>query len=127
MNECGDIGYLKGGAISESDIVSSRISNSNLVGCVIESAHMTNLSSIDELSAQRIADAIAALPTEKLMPLATAIAKAMSSKQAEAVPEKSTADTLPTVVFGEREALLGVPVIWLDYYGYAVPAYSKPV
>lgn len=124
MSECGAIEFLKYGAISESDIVASRISGSTITGSDIVSSHIKQLASLDAASAQRIADAIAALPTAQLTALAAAIAKALPSATIGTAPSDTTAPELSTTVLGNRAKLLGQPSEWLQYKDFVVPAYK---
>lgn len=123
MSECGAIEFLKYGTISESDIVSSRIATSTITGSTIESSHITQLASLDAASAQRIADAIAALPTAQLTALAAAIAKALPAASLGQPPIETENPELPTAVLGNRAKLLGQPNSWLQYKDFVVPAY----
>lgn len=124
MSDCGAIEFLKYGAISESDIVSSRITNSTITGSTIESSHIQQLASVDAASAQRIADAIAQLSTEQLSLLATALAKALPAAPFGSPPAETASSELPTAVLGERGKLLGAPAQWLQYKDFVVPAYK---
>lgn len=124
MADCGVIEYMKYGTVSEADIVSSRIASSTVTGCQIASSHITDLASLDAASAQRIADAIAELPTEQLTALAAAIAKALPAAPVGTAPVVTEGIELPTAVLGERAQLLGKPALWLQYKDFVVPAYQ---
>lgn len=124
MSECGAIEFLKYGAISESDIVNSRITNSTVSSSELTACSLQKLASLDVESAQRIADTIAALPVEQLTALAAAIAKALPAAPLGAAPQETEDTGLPTTVLGDRAKLLGQPSEWLQYKDFVVPAYK---
>ena len=77
MSDCGSIDFADGATIANSIVSSATVIGSDLSGCNLVSSAIGNLSSIDSASAERIGNAIAQLPTEALMQLASAIAAAM--------------------------------------------------
>lgn len=122
MSGCGALDHLRGGAITEATVASSTIMASVIRDSVIE-----NLASIDAASAEVIADAIAALPPDKLEALAKAIAAAMPKDEAASgnAPKTSTEDWLPTTLYGTRAAVLGEPDDWISFQGKVVPVYKE--
>lgn len=120
---CGSIEYLSGGTVNQasilnSQITSSEVSNSTLKTCAIES-----LTSVDDASAQVIADALAALPSNKLQALVEALMQSMSFTDATA-PDTSEDKAIPTTMYGTRNAILGTPVRWKQLPdGSVIPCY----
>lgn len=125
MSDCGSIDFADGATIANSIISSATVIGSDLSGCNLVSSAIGNLSSIDSASAERIGNAIAQLPTEALMQLASAIAAAMPQCTPGLSPATTTEETLPTAVAGERNLLLGSPVTWLKTGDFVVPAYRQ--
>lgn len=125
MSDCGSIDFADGATIANSTVSSSTVIGSDLSGCNLVSSAIGNLSSIDSVSAERIGNAIAQLPTEALMQLASAIAAAMPQCTPGLSPATTTEETLPTAVAGERNLLLGSPVTWLKTGDFVVPAYRQ--
>lgn len=122
MSGCGALDHLIGGTIKEATIASSTIMASVVRDSVIE-----NLAGIDAASAEKIADAIAALPPDKLSALAEVVAKAIPATSAAmgTPPKASTDESLPTTLYGGRGALLGEPEDWLIFQGKVVPVYKE--
>lgn len=123
--DCGSIDFADGATITNSNVSSSNVIGSTLSGCNLTASAITNLSSIDSVSAERIANVIAQLPTEALMQLASAIAAAMPQCTPGLSPATTTEEALPTVMAGERNLLLGAPVTWLKTGDFVVPAYKQ--
>lgn len=125
MSDCGSIDFADGATIANSIVSSATVIGSDLSGCNLVSSAIGNLSSIDSASAERIGNAIAQLPTEALMQLASAIAAAMPQCTPGLSPATTAEETLPTAVAGERNLLLGSPVTWLKTGDFVVPAYRQ--
>lgn len=123
MSECGVTEFMRGGTITEANVVASNISQSNITASVIASSQLQTLASVDDASARVIADAIAQLSPEALSALAKAIAAAQAASVGTA-PKLSTEESLPLAVAGARDSLLGRPDTWLASGAFVMPAYK---
>lgn len=120
---CGSIEFLAGGTINQSSILNSQITNSEVQNSKLSSCSVESLKSVDDASAQVIADALAALPANKLQAL---VEKLMASMSYADAAEPATTDdaATPTTMYGTRNALLGTPVRWKSLPdGSRVPCY----
>ena len=150
---CGDIKFLQGGVIDGSSILNSQIMNSSLATCrmdastiskcdidtsqlkncnvaesyigssEIENCEINKLAGIDAPSAKTIADAIAVLPKDELMKLASALFEALQVPVAQE-PELANDGTISTNVFGDADGVLGKPAQWGAFGGFVVPMYK---
>lgn len=122
---CGDTGFLDGGTIQRASIINSQIVNSEIQASKLDSSAITNLTEVDEASAKKIADAIAALPPDQL----TALINALVQKPAimPATPPVTTENnSVPTELYGEREIGMGAPAMWAQYGdNFVIPLYDK--
>lgn len=120
---CGSIEFLAGGTINQSSILNSQITNSEVQNSKLSSCSVESLKSVDDASAQVIADALAALPSNKLQALVEALMQSMSFTDATA-PDTSEDTAIPTTMYGTRNAILGTPVRWKQLPdGSRVPCY----
>lgn len=120
---CGSIEFLSGGTINQSSVLNSQITNSEVQNSKLSTCSIESLTSVDESSAQVIADALSALPANKLQAL---VEKLMASMKYEDATEPTTTDNAatPTVMYGTRNAMLGAPVRWKALPdGSRVPCY----
>lgn len=120
---CGSIEFLAGGTINQSSILNSQITSSEVSGSTLKTCKVESLTSVDEASAQVIADALSALPANKLQAL---VEKLMASMKYEDAAEPTTSDdaATPTTMYGTRNAILGTPVRWKALPdGSRVPCY----
>lgn len=121
---CGEINFLEGGTIKSADILSSSILNSNVQNSTIDGASVTNLVDIDDASVQKIVDAIAKLPKDKLKALADALRDEFIITPVPA-PAATESSATPTTIVGSREQTLGTPEVWAEYGEYAIPLYKR--
>ena len=122
---CGEISLLDGGTIKNSTIVNTQMVNSAIQNSSIDGSSMTNLTAIDAVSAQRIADAIAALTPEQLASLMQALAQKQTVVPA-AAPVTTESSMVPTEFHGDREIGMGAPDMWAKYSDdYVIPLYEK--
>lgn len=125
MSGCGNNGPIEGGFINHSTVANSTIQGSAINGSVISASSLQTVTSVDDASALVIANAIAKLSTEELRALAKAICDAMPLVEVAAGPSSSVKDSLPTEIWGGRQAILGSPSGWLRLRGVVVPAYVE--
>lgn len=125
MADCGVTEFMQGGMIAEAHVTSSAITESRVTSSDLKSCNLQTLTSIDEDSAQTIADAIAKLPSGMLAELGKAIAAVLPAAPLSSGPREITGDTLPSTVAGSREVLLGRPAAWLGYRDFIVPCYKE--
>lgn len=125
MPDCGVTEFLRSGMIAEAHVTASNVTESRITSSEISGCHLQHTASVDEDSAQTIADAIAKLPQGMLVELAKAVAAAMPKAPLANEPEISTEDSLPNAVAGGRDTLLGKPDAWLGYQDFIVPAYKE--
>lgn len=127
---CGENSLLDGGVIQNGTIANSQLTNSAFLAGRVDSATIANssienLATLDAASARVIANALAELPAQQLRLLAEAILDQM--KQTPTVlttaPESTDAPTLSTVVYGDRDKLLGAPALWLEQGNLKIPAF----
>lgn len=122
---CGDSSLLDGGTIKDASVINSQIVNSTIQASVLDTSSITNLTGVDEVSAKKIADAIAALPPDQLIPLINALVQRQIVTPASP-PEISEASALPTNMYGNREIGMGAPDLWAKYGDdYIVPVFNK--
>lgn len=122
---CGEISVLDGGTIKNSTLVNSQMVNSTIQSSTFDGGSITNLTDIDAVSAQRIADAIAALTPEQLAALMLALAQKQTVVPA-AAPATTEANSTPTEFHGDREIGMGAPDMWAKYSDdYIIPLYEK--
>lgn len=122
---CGEISMLDGGTIKSSTIVNSQMVNSAIQSSTLDGSSITNLTAIDAVSAQRIADAIAALTPEQLAGLMRALAQKQTVVPA-AAPVTTETNAVPTEMHGDREIGMGAPDMWAQYSDdYIIPLYEK--
>lgn len=120
MSSCGTIEFLNGGTIQGSTIVQSDITSSTIRASTIDSSSITNLTGIDDNSAQKIVDAICQLDEAILQKLAEALGLKLDSGVA---PETACSDSLTTCIRGGAGTLLGEPSEWVQIDGKNIPAY----
>lgn len=125
MPDCGVLEFMNGGVIAEAHITSSSITDSRVSASDMTACNLQKLASIDEDSAQLIADAIAALSADKLVALGNAIAAALPNAALANGPQQTTEDSMPATIAGSREVLLGKPQAWLAYKDFVVPGYKE--
>lgn len=122
---CGEISVLDGGTIKNATVLNTQMANSLIQASELDSVTLKNVNSLDEVTAQKIADAIAALPFEKLV----ALINALQIKQivVPGVPDDPTEmPALPTTMYGSRDSALGEPEVWSRYSeDYVVPLYKR--
>ena len=63
---CGEIKFLEGGVIKDSNIVSSKMTSSTLNDCTFDAGRITNLKSIDSASTKVVSKALCDLPLTDL-------------------------------------------------------------
>lgn len=127
---CGENSFLDGGVMQNGTITNSQLTNSTFLAGRIDSATVANssienLTALDETSARVIANALAALPAQQLKLLADAILAQMqeSPTALTTAPDTTDAPVLSTVVFGDRDKLLGAPAMWIKQGEFKVPAF----
>lgn len=125
MPDCGVTEFMRGGMIAEAHITASNVTESRISSSEISGCHLQNTASVDDASAQIIADAIAKLPQSALVALAEALTAVPSKAVPVGEPEITTENSLPTAVAGGRDTLLGKPDAWLGYQDFIVPAYKE--
>ena len=81
MSDCGVIEFATGATLQSSTLLNGEVQNSTITGSAIDTARLTNLTSIDDASVQLIALAISDLPKEQLAILAKAIMDALGLLQ----------------------------------------------
>lgn len=122
---CGEISVLDGGTIKNTSLVNTQMVNSTIQSSALDGSSITNLNGVDAVSAQRIADAIAALTPEQLAGLMRALAQKQTIVPA-AAPATSESNAVPTEFHGDREVGMGAPDMWAQYSDdYVVPLYEK--
>ena len=123
---CGQIEFLEGGVLKNTTLIGANISQSTIQGSVLDASDITQLRSIDADSAAKIADAIAALPPDKLQQLLTAILAAIVASDAGVMPDTTQISSLPTLMYGDsRRGMLGAPDFWMKFGGKLLPIYSE--
>ena len=126
-NSCGEIRFLEGGTISESNVVSSAISNSTVTNSTISASTIENLLEVDAATAETVADAIAELSANDIKTLADAllasIEPGVSSPDSEC-----TNGVLPGQYIGvSADVFLGAPVGWVSIGSGDCGEYMVPV
>lgn len=121
---CGSIDYLNGGTMTGVSILNSQVTNTTISSSTLDSSTISNLTALDEKSAQVVADAIAALPADKLQALVNALLAALTPKAAPTPALSEESDAIPTDIIGARSSVLGDPDTWLALGEYVVPMYS---
>lgn len=122
---CGDTGLMDGGTIQRASIINSQIVNSEIQASKLDSSSITNLTELDEASAKKIADAIAALPPDQLTALINALVQKQTITPA-APPATTETNSVPTELFGDRETGMGAPDMWAQYGDdFVIPLYNK--
>lgn len=122
---CGDISLLDGGTIKNSTILNSQMVNSTIQSSTLDGSSISNLTAIDAVSAQRIADAIAALTPAQLASLMQALTQKQTITPA-AAPVTTEMDSVPTEFYGDREIGMGGPIMWVQYGDdHVIPLYEK--
>ena len=123
---CGEIEFLEGGMLKNPTIIGGSISQAAIQGSVLDASDITQLRSIDADSAAKIADAIAALPADKLQQLLTAILAAIVAGDSGVMPDTTQISSLPTKMYGDsRNGMLGAPDFWMKFGGKLLPIYSE--
>lgn len=125
MPDCGVTEFLRGGMIAEAHVTASAITDSRVSGSELSGCQVKELASVDDASAQTIADAIAKLPEGMLVELSKALAKAMPLASSASAPQVTTEDSVPTSIAGNRELLLGKPEVWITHHDFIVPGYRQ--
>jgi guanyl-specific ribonuclease Sa len=121
---CCDSGILEGGVIKSSDILGCEISSSTFASGQLDNIKVSNLTTLDEVSAKTIIEAfINSLSSTQLSALAEKIIGTIKSVGAP-IPSASDAESLPTRMFGKRTILLGDPEKWIELGGGVVPCYT---
>lgn len=153
---CGDIKFLQGGVIDGSTVINSQLTNSTMSASSIAASVMTKsditeskiedselnnstvsnsllvdcevqkIAAIDAQSAKTIADAISVLPKTELMALATALFDALQVPIAKD-PDFTNDGTVSTNVYGDADGVLGKPIKWGSFGGFAIPLYTPGV
>ena len=122
---CGEINFLEGGTLKNPTIIGGTISQSAIQGSVLDASSITQLRDIDEASAARIADALGALPADKLQQLLTALLAAIHAADSGVHPDTTKLPALPTLMYGDsRKGMLGSPDYWLNLGGALIPGYT---
>lgn len=125
-NSCGEIRFLEGGTIVDSTIASSMITNSSISNSVVDTSGITNLTSIDDASALKIVQAIAALPENELQILVNAIQDLLTATvPVSSVVTACTEGVIPGAVYGGTSALLGEPTKFAAFGNGVVPVYTE--
>lgn len=120
---CGEIRFLDGGIIKNAQILTSTLIACALTGCTIDSSTITNLSSIDKASANKILDALCKADQSYIDAFANIILGMLSS--VNQVPDTTTTTNLPTLMYGDsRKGIMGAPDKWIKLGDYLLPAYS---
>ena len=123
---CGEIEFLEGGMLKNPTIIGGSISQSAIQGSVLDASDITQLRSIDTDSAAKIADAIAALPADKLQTLLDALFAALNLGDSGLVPDTTKYKSLPTLMYGDsRRGMLGAPDGWAKMGGKLIPLYTE--
>lgn len=120
---CGSIDYLNGGTMTGVSILNSQVTNTTISSSTLDSSTISNLTALDKKSAQVVADAIAALPADKLQALVNALLAALTPKAAPTPALSEESDAIPTDIIGARSSVLGDPDTWLALGEYVVPMY----
>ena len=123
---CGDINFLEGGFIKNSNIMGGDISHVTISSSVLRSSDIAALNSIDDASMKTIADALTALPPADLRRLAQALFAALALTPSADMPDTTERTSLPTLMYGDyRNGMLGAPDAWVELGDKLVPTYSK--
>lgn len=150
---CGDMRFLEGGTINSSTVVNSQLLNSSFVSGVVDASQITksdfsegtvsdsdiesstitgsnfdngrirDLAAIDAPSAKAIADAIAVLPKDELMQLASVLFSALTVPTGEQ-PETFNDGSISNVIVGTADVTLGAPEQWGQFGEFVVPMYK---
>ena len=125
---CGSNALIEGGVLKDATainttITNSKVSDSTITASTIDGARLTNLIEIDSVSAGALVAAISALPPDAVRRLAEALFRALNVDVA-APPETTEEDAIPTTMYGDRNALLGAPLVWGKMNGMSVPLYK---
>lgn len=121
MSQCGSIDFLSGGTLQGTSIIQSDITSSSFTSGTITTSEITNLAGIDSASVKKIVEVMCELDENTLKSLAEALGLVLSGGSA---PSSTTEDSLPTKVYGDRDALLGEPDEWISVDGRLVPTYG---
>ena len=123
-NSCGEIRFLEGGTIVDSTIATSNITQSSVSNSTVDTSSITNLTSVDDASALKIVQAIAALPPSELQILVNVIQELLAATvPASDVDTTCTNGVIPGAVYGGTDALLGKPVQFAAFGNGVVPVY----
>lgn len=123
---CGEIEFLEGGTLKNPTIIGGSISQSTFQGGIVDASDITQLRSIDADSTAKIADALAALPADKLQALLTALLAALAVVDSGVTPDTTKFKSLPTLMYGDsRKGMLGAPDGWMKLGGMLLPIYSE--
>lgn len=123
---CGEIEFLEGGVLKEPTIIGGTISQSTIQGSILDASDIMQLRSIDSDSAAKIADALAALPEDKLQTLLKALLAALDLSDAGVAPDTTQLKSLPTMMFGDsRRGMLGAPDGWAKLGDKLLPLYTE--
>lgn len=152
---CGNLQFVEGGTIKSSSIINSQITDSIISNSTLQAVRLESLTSLDCPSAETIAtaiascdatspivdaivgnpasvkliaDAIAALPPDQLVPLVNALLAAFAASPKPAPAVGTGSSELPTTVYGDRSALLGKPQMFVSFGpDYILPLYQSGV
>ena len=120
---CGSGGEsLDGKVITNASIVGGTITNAAITGGSLNGVSLSNITSIDAVTAGTLVDAIAQLPPSRLQALVDAVIAAMGS--GASMPPSTQQYKLPTYIVGNRQGLLGNADSWINIAGLRVPAYN---
>lgn len=150
---CGDIRFLEGGTINSSTVVNSQLLNSAFVSGTVDASQITksdfsegkvadsdienstitgsnfdngrirDLDAIDAPSAKAIVDAIAVLPKDELMQLASVLFSALTVPMGEQ-PDTFNDGSISNVIVGNADVTLGAPEQWGQFGEFVVPMYK---
>ena len=85
MSGCGNQEFLSGGTIQNSTIVGSEIVNGTINGGTIDGAQLSNITFVDESTAEKIVNSILQMDSAKLQQLGTTLANASATNIADAL------------------------------------------
>lgn len=122
---CGEIKFLEGGTLKNSSMIGGSVTYATITDSLLDACEVKNLKSVDDASAEKIADAIAALPADKLQALVKALFDALVLSGGSEAPDTTKMQGLPTLMFGDsRHGMLGAPDTWVAMGGKLIPAYT---
>lgn len=122
---CGEIKFLEGGTLKNSSMIGGSVTYATITDSLLDACEVKNLKSVDGASAEKIADAIATLPADKLQALVKALFDALVLSGGSDTPDTTKMQGLPTLMFGDsRRGMLGAPDAWVAMGGKLIPAYT---